>query len=118
MFEAKWKRKEAALTATYQAQREEAKLVSRGNFSSERVRSSYGSTQLPEVVADSTFDMDHISEPTYCMLYMESQGCKAIFRHKVAIGQDHPGNMVNGRLLPPGYAAVTLYIGQRNVRHN
>ena len=42
------------------------------------------------------------------MLYVESQGCKAIFRHKVAIGQDHPGNMVNGRSLPPGYAAVTL----------
>ena len=42
------------------------------------------------------------------MLYMESQGCKAVFRHKVAVGQVHPGNMVNGRLLPPGYAAVTL----------
>ena len=42
------------------------------------------------------------------MLYMESQGCMAIFRHKVAAGRVHPGNMVNGRPLPPGYAAVTL----------
>ena len=64
--------------------------------------------QLPQVDADSTFDVHHISEPTYCMLYVESQGCKAIFRHKVAIGQDHPGNMVNGRSLPPGYAIITL----------
>ena len=71
MFEAKWKEKEAALTATYQAQRE-AELVSQGNFSSQRVHSSCGSTQLPEVDADCTFDVDHISEPTYCMLYMES----------------------------------------------
>jgi len=61
MFEAKWKEKEAALTATYQAQRE-AELVSQGNFSSQRVHSSCGSTQLPEVDADSIFDMDHISE--------------------------------------------------------
>ena len=107
MFEAKWKEKEVALTATYQAQIE-AKQVSWGNFSSKRVRSSCGSTQLPQVDADSTFDMDHINEPTYCMLYMESQGCMAIFRHKVAAGRVHPGNMVNGRPLPPGYAAVTL----------
>ena len=77
MFDAKWKEKEVALTATYQAQIE-AEQVSRGNFSSERVRSSCGSTQLLEVDADSTFDVDHISEPTYCMLYVESQGCKAI----------------------------------------
>ena len=107
MFEAKWKEKEAALTATYQAQIE-AEQVSRGNFSSEQVHSSCRSTQLPQVDADSTFDVDHISEPTYCMLYVESQGCKAVFRHKVAAGQVHPGNMVNGRPLPPGYAAVTL----------
>ena len=26
----------------------------------------------------------------------------------MATGQVHPGNMVNGRSLPPGYAAVTL----------
>ena len=52
--------------------------------------------------------MDHISEPTYCMLYVESQGCMAIFRHKVAVGRVHPGNMVNGRMLPLGYVAVTL----------
>jgi hypothetical protein len=108
MFEAKWKEKEAALTATYQAQREEAKPVYRGNFSSERVRSSYKSTQLLEVDADSTFDVDHISKPTYCMLYVKSQGCKAIFRHKVVAGQVHPGNMINGRPLPPRYAAVIL----------
>ena len=42
------------------------------------------------------------------MLYMESQGCKAIFRHKVAASQVHPGNMTNGRSLPPGYAIITL----------
>jgi hypothetical protein len=108
MFEAKWKEKEVALTSTYQAQREEAKLVSRGNFSSERVRSSCGSTQLLEIDADSTFDMDHISEPTYCMLYMESQGCKAVFRHMVAANQVHLGNMINGHPLPPGYAIVIL----------
>jgi len=42
------------------------------------------------------------------MLYVESQGCKAVFRHKVVVGQVHPGNMVNGRLLPLGYVAVTL----------
>ena len=96
MFEAKWKEKEAALTATYQAQIE-AEQVSRGNFSSEQVHSSCRSTQLPQVDADSTFDVDHISEPTYFMLYMESQGCKALFRHKVAIDQVHPGNMINGR---------------------
>ena len=71
MFEAKWKEKEAALIATYQA-KIEAKQVSRGNFSSERVRRSYRSTQLPQVDADSTFNLDHISEPTYCMLYVES----------------------------------------------
>ena len=85
MFEAKWKEKEVTLTTTYQAQIE-AKQVSWGNFSSKRVRSSCGSTQLPQVDADSTFDVDHISEPTYCMLYVESQGCKAVFRHKVAVG--------------------------------
>jgi hypothetical protein len=44
------------------------------------------------------------------MLYVESQGCKAIFRHKVAADQVHPGNMINGRPLPPGYAAVILEI--------
>ena len=85
MFKAKWKEKEAALTATYQAQIE-AKQVSRGTFSSEQVYNSYGSTQLPQVDVDSTFDMDHISKPTYCMLYVESQGCKAVFRHKVVVG--------------------------------
>jgi len=42
------------------------------------------------------------------MLYVESQGCKAIFRHKVVVGQVHPGNIVNGHPLPPGYAVVTL----------
>ena len=42
------------------------------------------------------------------MLYVESQGCKVVFRHKVADGHVHPGNTVNGRLLPPGYATVTL----------
>ena len=99
MFEAKWKEKEAALTATYLAQIE-AEQVSWGNFSSKWVRSSCGNTQLPQVDADSTIDMDHISDPTYCMLYVESQGCKAVFRHKVDAGQVHPGNMVNGRLLP------------------
>jgi hypothetical protein len=72
IFEAKWKEKELALIATYQAQRE-AEQVSWGNFSSERIRTNCGSTQLPQVDADSTFDVDHISEPTYCMLYMESQ---------------------------------------------
>ena len=107
MFEAKWKEKEAALTATYLAQIE-VEQVSWGNFSSERVHSSCGSTQLPQVDADSTFDVDHISEPTYCMLYVESQGCKAVFRHKVATGLVHLGNIINGHLLPPGYAAVTL----------
>ena len=71
MFEAKWKEKEAALTTTYHAQIE-VKQVSRGNFSSERVRRSYRSTQLPQVDVDSTFVVDHISEPTYCMLYVES----------------------------------------------
>ena len=96
MFEAKWKEKEVALTATYQAQIE-AEQVSRGNFSSEQVHSSYESTQLPQVDADSTFDVHHISEPTYCMLYVESQGCKVVFRHKVADGHVHPGNTVNGR---------------------
>ena len=60
MFEAKWKEKEAALIATYQA-KIEAKQVSRGNFSSERVRSNCGSTQLPQVDADSTFDVDHVT---------------------------------------------------------
>ena len=39
---------------------------------------------------------------------MELQGCKAIFRHKVAASQVHPGNMTNGRSLPPGYATVIL----------
>ena len=82
MFEDKWKEKEAALTAIYQAQIE-AEQVSRGNFSSEWVRSSCGSTQHPQVDANSTFDVDHISESTYCMLYVESQGCKVVFRHKV-----------------------------------
>jgi hypothetical protein len=101
IFEAKWKEKEVALTATYQAQIE-AKQFSQGNFSSEWVRSSCKSTQLPQVDADSTFDVDHINEPTYCMLYMESQACKAIFRPKVAAHQVHLGNMVNGRLLPLG----------------
>ena len=71
MFEAKWKEKEVALTATYQAQIE-AEQVSRGNFSSKRVRNSCGSTQLPQVDADSTFDVYNISKPTYCMLYVES----------------------------------------------
>ena len=85
MFEAKWKEKEAALTATYQAQIE-AEQVSQGNFSIEWVRSSYRSTQFPQVDVDSTFDVDHINEPTYCMLYVESQGCKAVFRHKVVVG--------------------------------
>jgi hypothetical protein len=108
MFEAKWKEKEAALTSTYQAQREEAKLVYRGNFSAERVHNSCKSTQLLEADADSTFDVDHIGKPTYCMLYMKSQGYKAIFRHKVAAGQVHPGNMINGCLLSPGYAVVIL----------
>ena len=84
MFKAKWKEKEAALTTTYQAQRE-AELISQGNFNSERVRSYCGSTQLPNVDADSTFNVDHISEPTYYMLYVESQGCKAAFRHKVVV---------------------------------
>ena len=42
------------------------------------------------------------------MLYVESQGCKAVLRHKVAASQVHPGNMVNGCRLPLGYAAVTL----------
>ena len=71
MFEAEWKEKETTLIAIYQAQIE-AEQVSWGNFSSEWVCSSCESTQLPQVDADSTFNVDHISEPTYCMLYMES----------------------------------------------
>ena len=71
LVNAKWKEKEAERQALDQAQKE-ADLASQGNFSSEWVRSSCGSTQLPQVDADSTFDVYNISKPTYCMLYVES----------------------------------------------
>ena len=71
------------------------------------VRSSCGSTALPEEDVGVTFPVDKITQPTTCKLYIHQK----FFDMKVAVGQAWPtgeGVMLHNRPLPEGYAKVTV----------
>ncbi|KAG2629994.1 hypothetical protein PVAP13_3KG472402 [Panicum virgatum] len=71
------------------------------------VRSSCGSTALPEEDIGVTFPVDKITQPTTCKLYIHQK----FFDMKVAVGQAWPtgeGVMLHNRPLPEGYAKVTV----------
>ncbi|KAG2577077.1 hypothetical protein PVAP13_6NG080030 [Panicum virgatum] len=71
------------------------------------VRSSCGSTVLPEEDVGVTFPVDKITQPTTCKLYIHQK----FFDMKVAVGQGWPtgeGVMLHNRPLPEGYAKVTV----------
>lgn len=66
------------------------------------IRSSCGSTVLPEEEQLGTYPVDEITHPTPCKLYVQDK----IFKNKVATGQAWPGNdvIMHGNGLPLGYA--------------